>query len=109
MSAEKFLRVMFNKLSALNCAISKQQMENLKIHVDKRMKMSSHGFFSFTVKNPLTFDGNIVSHLFGGKYAEKTVKQSPNIYKNENLSLHDQLQILLQKEESLVQAGVSDF
>ena len=47
----------------------------------------------------------ILSRLFGVKYAEETVKQSPNIYKNENLSIHE-LEMLLHKEELLVQAGV---
>ena len=91
-------------------------MGNFKICEDRRMNEDVMKLLT-SLKDPsvlpskttLTFEGKIVSRLFSGKDALETVKPSPNIYKNEKLSLHNELEMLLQEEESSMQAGASDF
>ena len=58
-----------------------------------------------------TFAGNLASRLFGvsDDVEDEAAKESPNIDENENLTLQDELNMLLQKEElSSAQFGRSD-
>ena len=62
-------------------------------------------------KATITFAGNLASRLFGvsDDVEDEAAKESPNIDENENLTLQDELNMLLQKEElSSAQFGRSD-
>lgn len=117
-SAETILQFMFKKLSEINSEISDKLIQNLKIRVNDRMNEDVMKLLR-SLKDPtvtpskttLTFAGNLASRLFGVTDAgvDDVIQQSLNSNENENLSLQDELDMLLKKEEPPVQFGGSDF
>lgn len=114
LSAEKILNFMFDKLENLNTDISKKLAENLKIRVNERMNEDVLQLLR-SLKDPtitpskttLIFGANLASRLFDDSVVE--VQQNVNNDKTENLSLQDELNILLQENDLSVPYGKSDF
>jgi len=114
-SAEIILDFMFNKLSEIKSEVSDKLFENLKIRIEERMNMNVMSLLK-SLKDPsvtpskatLTFAGNLVSRLFGVNDENEVIQLPQIIPENANLSLQDELNMLLQKEESTILIG-SDF
>lgn len=115
LSAEIILDFMFNKLSEIKSEVSDKLFENLKFRIEERMNMNVMSLLK-SLKDPsvtpskatLTFAGNLVSRLFGVNDENEVIQLPQIIPENVNLSLQDELNMLLQKEESTILIG-SDF
>ena len=118
-SAERILQFMFTKLSDLNSDISNQLITNLKIRVNERMNKDVMKLLQSLKdcsvppsKTTLVFAENLATRLFGISTISdenEEVQQIVNIDKNLNLSLQDELNILLQEDELPLQFGRSDL
>jgi len=115
MSADTILEFMFNKLSNLNNDISTKLMENLKCRVEERLNNDVMNLLR-SLKDPsvapskttLNFAGNLESRLFGVNDVEHVVEQSSNDAESVNLSLQDELNLLLHKDGSSIAVGGQD-
>jgi hypothetical protein len=115
MSADTILEFMFNKLSNLNNDISTKLMENLKCRVEERLNNDVMNLLR-SLKDPsvapskttLNFAGNLASRLFGVNDVEDVVEQSSNDAESVNLSLQDELNLLLQKDGLSIAVGGQD-
>ena len=115
MSADTILEFMFNMLSNLNNDIRTKLMENLKCRVEERLNNDVMNLLR-SLKDPsvtpskttLNFTGNLASRLFGVNNVEHVVEQSSNDAESVNLTLQDELNLLLQKDGSPIAVGGQD-
>ncbi|KAL3861689.1 hypothetical protein ACJMK2_007713 [Sinanodonta woodiana] len=90
LSANTSLEVMFNKISNLNNDISTKLMENVKCCVEERLNK------------------DVMSLLRSLNDVENFIEQLSNDAKSVNLSLQDELNLLLQKDGSTIAVGGQD-
>lgn len=106
MSADTILKFMFEKLSLIKSEISKKLMDNLKIRIDERWKVDVmdllHSLQSSTItpsRATINFAGMLASRLFGVNDVEIIETTADNSI-IEILTLQEELNVLLQKNES---------
>ncbi|KAG5673183.1 hypothetical protein PVAND_003250 [Polypedilum vanderplanki] len=115
-SADIILEFMFKKLLTINSEISKELHDNLKKRIDERLNKDVMNLLK-SLKDPsvppskftLTFAGRLASRLFGFNDGNDEDEFSqPDESDNINLSLKDELNLLLYKDQTSTTIG-SDF
>lgn len=106
-TAHKILEFMFTKLSAINSDFSRELQKNLKKRVDDRMNTDLMNLLlclkdptSMPSEKTLKFAANLSSRLFGITLTEGSTEEENKEVNNEHLSLQEELNLILQKDES---------
>lgn len=116
MSADTILEFMFEKLSLMNSEISKKLMDNLKIRIDERWNADVMNLLRSLKNSTITpstatinFAGMLASRLFGVNDVE-IIETTADNSTSEILTLQEELNVLLQKNESpAVAPGQDNF